>query len=478
MQEQETEGDRYKYRVRLWRRLCATVYEIWQTATRDAHENSDGAEAAWWEAYQGEQEAIKAGESDGYNAWILAYIAKSLALTPSEAYLRSQYLEKWLKAHKPAGKWARALCWEKQYFQLLHCQGEWIGYEAKCCSHKTPPIAVPIGCNHRLCPLCNSHRSDAAQKKIRQLFDRLEHPQFLTLTVGNVKKISKRTFHLIRKRTKQFLAQHKEMFVGGVYAVETTYNRAEGTWHPHVHILVDATFTLPSSDQFVDVGGRHMLAFTYLKRALEYDWARLWVQGLGKAPRKNAKRISLDGTRFDFEQWLDGTYENSLKQYVCGRIIPLPGLSASEEKRRRDWNLDNRRVVDIRPVNDRNRAVKEVLKYITKSSDFADLPTAVEQFQVATRGARLLQTFGSWYGIDFSTSFDTKHPEDWTRLECSCGSNHWERIGVLPRSEVEMDAGGRWHPKLSRYKIPWNLRTVPRSTIPALAEPEQRTGDR
>ncbi len=478
MQDQETEIDRTEIRKMLWRRLKDTVYGIWQEAARDARERPDETEAAWWEAYSGEQAALRADESAGYDAWLEAYVAQNGLPSCREEYLHLLYLREWLKKHKPVGKWARAVKWERQYFQLLHCQGEFIAYEAACCLEKTKPVAVPIGCNHRLCPLCNWHRSQNGQKKIKQLFDRLEHPQFLTLTVSNTKRISKRTFHLIRKRVRQFLAQHKEMFRGGVYAIETTYNRAEKSWHPHVHILMDATFALPSSDQFVDVAGRRMLAFTFIKRSLEYDWARLWLDHLLKVPRKNAKRNTIDRERFEFEAWLNGTYENSLRERNGRGEMRTLALGFDEEQRRRSWNLRNRRVIDIKPVNDRERAVKEVLKYITKSSDFCDLAEAIEAFVDATKGARLIQTFGTWYGIDFSTEFDTKHPEDWSRLECSCGANHWERRGVLGCKDVEMDSAGRWHPRRQLNRYPWNVITVPRSTIPALAAPEERTGNR
>lgn len=477
MQQQETQEDKYKFRVSLWRRLCASVYSIWQDAARDARENPDGAEAAWWEAYESERAALKSDTCLAYDAWLEAYVAKKGLPACAETYLHKLYLDEWLKKHKPVGKWARAVKWEKQYFQLYHCQGEWIGYKASCCEERTQAVAVPIGCNHRLCPLCNWQRSQNAQLRIRKLFDRLDHPQFLTLTVGSTKKISKRTFEHIRKRVRQFIAQHKEMFHGGVYAIETTYNRREKTWHPHVHVLIDASYQLPSSDQFTVVNGRRILAFTFIKRALEYDWTRLWVKGLGKESRKNSSQSKLDGERFDFERWLGGTFDNALREFVGGRLVPIRGLSASEEMHRREWNLRNRRVLDIRPVNDRQKAVKEVLKYITKSSDFVDLPECIEAFCDATRGARMIQTFGSWYGIDFSTDFDTKHPEDWSRLECSCGSNHWERVGVLSRKDVEMDSAGRWHPRRALKQFSWDVVTVPRSTIPALQAPEQRTGD-
>jgi hypothetical protein len=142
------------------------------------------------------------------------------------------------------------------------------------------------------------------------------------------------------------------------------------------------------------------------------------------------------------------------------------------------WNSENRRVIDIRPVTDRDGAAREVLKYITKVADFSDIPEAVEGFSNAVRGARLIQTFGSWYGAlecaDCGAKYKqaqarklkrkcsecggriitfgdviTKPPnldalEDWGGMRCACGCNFWKSFGVLYRRDVEMDLTGRW----------------------------------
>ncbi len=497
MQLQSTPQDEYKKRYALWRRLCETVYGIWQDYVAQLYVlPHDGAEWKWWQAYDEEKAKVKAGESVGYDAWLDSYRTRrvgrefpqwSEAFAQSrldwqngvpgtnETYVQWLYLDDWRRRNRPVGICAKALTWEKQYFQLFHCQGQWIGYRASCCAEKTELIAVPIGCNHRLCPLCNWQRSENAQRKVRQLFDRLEHPQFITLTAPNVKRITKRTYEFFRKRVRKFLADHKPMFRGGVYAIETTYNREEKSWHVHAHVLVDAACSLPPSDSRVNFAGRDIYAFTFIKMALEFDWVRLSVKALGKLPRANAKQTVLDGERYEFESWARSCFENSTREYRNGAWQDITWLPAPELARRQEWNCANRRMVDIRPVSDRLKAVKEVLKYITKSSDFIDLPECVIGFWEATRGARMIQTWGTWYGVDFAVEFDTKHPEDWSRMECTCGMNHWERFGVIYRRDVCMDASGRWRP---RPEFNLNPRgTVPRPTIRALDAPEERTGD-
>jgi hypothetical protein len=494
LKDQENEYDRYESALALWRRLCSTVYGIWQEFVIEVKSTpNDGATWRWWNAYEAEKEAIWLDVNPGYDEWLEKRSKKYDVTQTPEAYLQILYLESWKRKNRPTGLCARALNWEKQYFQLFRCQGEWIAMQASCCREKTEPVAVPIGCNHRLCPLCNWHRSQNAHRKVKKLYDRINHPVFLTLTVPNVKRISKRTFHLIRDRVNQFIAEHKYMLDepggmkgGGVYSLETTWNKTEKSWHVHAHILMSANFKLPakhddpSEDQRINFAGQNLFAFTYVKLALEYDWSRLWCRDFRKrwsyAPRANAKESSLIDERFMFEQWVKGCDENKLREYDyrTGKREPITWLSASEMRARTEWNIANRRVMWIRQVNDRDKAVKEVLKYITKCSEFVDQPECIIAFHDATRGLRLIQTFGSWYGIDFAVEFDTKHPEDWSKLECRCGMNHWERLGVVKHKDVRMQADGRW--RLLRPFDDDTRWTFGRPKIRALEGREERNG--
>jgi Replication protein/Transposase zinc-binding domain len=377
-----------------------------------------------------------------------------------------------------AGDEEQALKWFKQYEQIRNCQAQWIGYRAACCGASTTPVAVPIGCNHRLCPLCAWHRSQVARNRIKTMFDRLTHPVLVTLTVPNKGTIRKHDFTLFRQKVRKFIAQHKEWLQGGVYSLETTYNRTEKTWHLHVHILADACSPLPSKQEKITLAGQRVYAFTAIKLKLEFDWLRLWGKGWGKQAGKTAGKMRKEGDAYDFESWVEAGRGARIKEFRSGSYQPIEGLSQKAIGLRTAWNRENRRVIDIRSVTDREGAAYEVLKYLTKVADFSDVPEAVEAFANAVKGARLIQTFGTWYGVklDTSTDFDPENFEDWGEMKCTCGVNHWERMGVFFRSDVEMSKEGRW--VLKRHIEHTCGGTVPRPTIRALAAtPEENYGE-
>jgi uncharacterized protein YecT (DUF1311 family) len=310
----------------------------------------------------------------------------------------------------------------KDHARLHNCQREWIGFKATCCN---TALAVPIGCNHRLCFLCNSHRSEKYRDRVRRLFDRLEHPQFLTLTVPNIPlgKLRKRVYSDFRKKFNKFRKIHAGWIKGGIIAFETTFNNqpastAFKTWHVHAHVLIDGAATLPvckcrPNKRAAQGLPRHLdgCEFIRFKRRLEFDW--LLLTGGRKAGWRDA----------DFDYWLRCTQS--------GGGAPVA---------RYEWNSTNRRVIDIRRVTDRKKAAFEVLKYVTKASYFIHVPEAVEEFIVAVRGTRMLQTFGSWYGFKFEDDVN-----DWGHLECDCGKHEFERLpGKLFRVGVFMDESGRW----------------------------------
>jgi hypothetical protein len=375
-----------------------------------------------------------------------------------------------------AGNVEESLKWEKQWFKLYNCQSEWIGYRAACCGERTRAIAVPIGCNHRLCPLCAWHRSQRARVKIKSMFDRLTHPVLLTLTVPNKETISKHDYTLFRQKVRKFIAQHKDWILGGVYSLETTHNRTEKTWHIHCHILMDASSSLPSKSEKTMLAGQRVFAFKAIKLKLEFDWLRLWGCAWGKAAGKGASKMRREGDTYTFENWVKDGRANSIKEWRDGKYRPIAGLPLAELAARSKWNAENRRVVDVRPVLDRDGAAREVLKYITKVADFCDLPEAVEPFCNAVKGARLIQTFGTWYGAEFDTVFDPEHLDDWGQMKCTCGLNHWERTGTYGRGDVEFDEAGRAYLRadLNKHRC---RGTVPRPTIRALEPREEEEGN-
>lgn len=358
----------------------------------------------------------------------------------------------------------QAAKWEKTWLQLNNCQSQWVGYRAKCCGGKTTPVAIPIGCNHRLCPLCCHIRSLNAQRRIRKMFDRLTHPALITLTIPNLLTIRKHDYTLFRQRVRKFIKQQSGWIKGGVYSLETTYNRQERTWHIHVHILADLASSLPSRADKVTLAGESVYRFTAIKLRLEYDWLRLWGAKWGKKPRTDARADVRLGDEYNFEEWVRLTRRMRLKEFRAGGWRAIEGVSARVLKARSKWNAQNRRVIDLRPVLDRDAAAREVLKYITKVAQFSDMPEALEPFIDAVKGARLIQTFGSWYGVALDDAPD--EAEQQHGMQCSCGCNDWKRMGIFYHRDVQLDPDGRW-----RLRPPHdhNSRgTVPRPTIRAL----------
>ena len=434
----------------LHRELINSVWEIWQAHARRP---KDDGEQVWWDAYEA---ALK-------------------ALPDESTEQRWARVEKWLKANKAKGRNADRLKWEKTWMQLERCQTEFVGHRAACCPDRTRPVAVPIGCNHRLCPLCAYIRTQAARVRIMSMFDKLANPVFITLTVPNYSSLSKPDYGVFRERVRVLLDGYKGWIVGGVYSIETTYNRREKSWHIHAHILCDASAALPGPSQKFDFFGWRTFAFTAIKQRMEFDWLRLWRTDCGKAPWKNASKATIDKDRRQFERWVRRGREMALREYVGRKWQPIAGLSAEETALRTEWNRNYRRVIDIRGVDDREKAAREVLKYITKGAQFSDNPGAdprtglggaVEMFCDATKGARFVQTFGTWYGAQFDTNFDVDHLDDWGERKCTCGLNMWERMGVFHRGDVVMDEAGRWH-----LRAPLDHRcrgTVARPTIRAL----------
>jgi hypothetical protein len=448
----KTEADLYFEQLALHRQLTDTVYGIWQGKAWRIQGDGTGA-ATWFELYQAVQEKLPDEPED-------------------ERYKR---VEKWLKLNPPQGEVKDVLKWERHYRRLTNCHKEWVGYRAECCKGATQPIAVPVGCNHRLCPLCAYHRSKQARERVKELFGRLTHPVMLTLTIPNKSSIRKHDFTLFRQRLNSLLKAYGKKgngwILGGVYSIETTYNRTEKTWHIHAHVLADVSTPLPSKNHKIELAGKRVFAFTAMKLKLEFDWLRLWTADWGKKSRKNASENSRAGEVYSFESWVAEGREHAIKEFHAGEWRAIEGLSQREIERRNKWNARNRRVVHIRVVDSREEAAAEVLKYITKVADFSDQPEAVEAFCNASCGARLIQTFGDWYGVKLDGPADANNPKTWSELRCTCGQNHWKRLGLFDRKDVLIQSDGR---ALLKPRFNHNSAgTVTRPTIRALAVREE-----
>jgi hypothetical protein len=288
----------------------------------------------------------------------------------------------------------------RDFERVSACQTQWKGFQASCCGGRA--VAVPIGCNHRLCPLCNAHRAEHYRERVKELFAKMENPQLLTLTVPNVPKLNRGVITRLRGQLRSFLKQNKALILGGVYSIEITRNASRGDWHPHIHCLVDLAG---------DRGALPYWKFMERKWRLEFDWLLL-TQG----KREEAKREWME---CDFDEWVA-----ALDPRRGGRSDALPGY---------------RRSVDIRPVSRDKKAAYEVMKYMTKVAFFVGDARALAEFCRAVKGVRAIQTFGSCYGCK------VEKREAKSTLSCECGQNKFEDIGILGLGMVAMSPDGRWY---------------------------------
>lgn len=123
--------------------------------------------------------------------------------------------------------------------------------------------------------------------------------------------------------------------------------------------------------------------------------------------------------------------------------------------------------MDIRPVKNDSSAVYELIKYISKTNRFLDLPDAIEMFLRAVRGVHVMQTFGSFYNFKIEVPITKKDLEVLSAsgietgsipvgaasfLRCDCGKNEFHRIGVFSMPDVELGKDGRWLIRPSRER--------------------------
>lgn len=112
-----------------------------------------------------------------------------------------------------------------------------------------PPVIryTAYFCHNRFCPLCLYKTSKLTFKLI---LDIVNHPKakdcsflFMTLTVKNCKESElSETIDLLLKSYNKLITNKKQQFakrfLGTFKVLESTYNRKNKTYHPHLHILV------------------------------------------------------------------------------------------------------------------------------------------------------------------------------------------------------------------------------------------------
>lgn len=157
-------------------------------------------------------------------------------------------------------------------------------------------------CRVRLCPMCMWRRALAMSYQVLRVAHELEARRsvrwlFVTLTVANCSSMDlpftlNEVFGGLRRLSHQ--AWFRRYVVGWFRTMEITRNRTDGTWHPHVHVLMAVR-----PGYFVDGYRRHELWVQDWRRAarLLYDPSvRVQsVRDLGVGVREVAKYVTKPG---------------------------------------------------------------------------------------------------------------------------------------------------------------------------------------
>ncbi|MGO4865973.1 protein rep [Ligilactobacillus ruminis] len=169
-------------------------------------------------------------------------------------------------------------------------------------------------CKDRLCPMCSWRRSLKSAAELQQILTRAVELKpkdqflFLTLTVKNVygKEDLKRTMSELTKGFNRMIKYKKisEKIVGYVRSTEVTVNENDGSYHPHLHVLlmVEPTY----------FWGREYIP--------QSEWTKLWKRAmkLDYTPVVNIKKIHDKKGKGDLKSAAleVGKYQTKSKDYL------------------------------------------------------------------------------------------------------------------------------------------------------------------
>lgn len=106
------------------------------------------------------------------------------------------------------------------------------------------PVCVAGYCRDRLCPTCSRRRAAKVKRRLIDLVMKMDAPRFLTLTERDTTEPLKTREAALTAALRRFrhTKAWKKHVKGGVMVWEVTTNVAAGTWHPHVHLIIDGSY--------------------------------------------------------------------------------------------------------------------------------------------------------------------------------------------------------------------------------------------
>lgn len=145
-------------------------------------------------------------------------------------------------------------------------------------------------CRDRLCPMCSWRKSLVTFSQLSDIMLRIDAttdglvPIFLTLTMRNCgsSDLADCISRELRAWSRMVTSKHRRkpwrIAVGWFRALEITYNKKDGTWHPHIHaiLLVEPDY-FENPDKYID------------QREWEAEWQ--WALGVDYKPRVDVRTI-------------------------------------------------------------------------------------------------------------------------------------------------------------------------------------------
>jgi len=213
-------------------------------------------------------------------------------------------------------------------------------------------------CSLRICPHCSHRRSLILQGRMEKAVVGRTGLRYAVLAEANTADLKAGIASLFRSWTRlRQSVSWKRKVKGCVLALEVTRNRDDGTWHPHLNLLIEGDY----------------FPFEELNQ--------LWVKATKGKGHTSFIRAADAGT------------------------------------------------------------VRELIKYVTKLSDFVDDPPALSEFLTAIADLRLLRTYGSFFGL---TVEDEENPG----VCCpDCLKNGLTavsvvQLGYVPAYQISLDFDG------------------------------------
>lgn len=163
-------------------------------------------------------------------------------------------------------------------------------------------------------------------------------------------------------------------------------------------------------------------------------WKRLRASGLWKQAAEGS--IAVLEVTYNREE---KTWHPHLNVLFEGDYIPFEAL-------RQEWSEATRHRGQTSFIKKADTGtVRELLKYVTKLSDFVEHPVAVDDFLGAVARRRFIRTYGTFYSIPVDETEGTEHCPD-------CDSDCVADVGVAHASQVVIDFKGVLRIDLNRLR--------------------------